>query len=253
MNKNLVRARFKRSLDRYERFAGVQAESANRLLDLVRARLGLDFPRVLEIGCGTGLLTRLLLEVLRVQELYANDLVPECGQRLPRPAAPRLHFLPGDADAFEDWPPELDLAVSNATFQWLQTPEKVFRALARALKPGAGLALAAFGPNHCRELAVTLGLGLAFRSAKQWRELADADFDCLAAEEQEFRLVFPQPRDVLRHLQGLGANSLADWRWRKDALRDWEARYRGAYAATGGVRLTQQVVHVIFRKHGRPG
>lgn len=250
MNKSLVQARFKRALDRYDRFADVQAESANRLLNLVRTRLGADFPRVLEIGCGTGLLTRRLLEVLRVRELFANDLVPECGQRLPRPETPRLQFLPGDADGFEAWPPDLDLAVSNATFQWLQTPEKVLRALARALKPGAGLAIAAFGPNNCRELAVTLGLSLAYRSGQQWRELAAADFDCLAAEEYEFRLVFPGPREVLRHLQGLGVNSLANWRWRKDALRDWEARYRAAYAVASGVRLTQQLVHVIFRKHG---
>jgi malonyl-CoA O-methyltransferase len=251
VNKELIQARFKRALDRYDQHAGVQADSASRLLAMVQARLGGEFPRVLEIGCGTGLLTRRLLDALRVQDLYVNDLVPECSHHLPRGQASRLHFIPGDAELFSEWPADLDLVVSNATFQWLLSPGNLFPTLARALKPGAGLAFAVFGPENCRELAGTLGVGLSYRSPKQWQELAAGDFDCLAAEERETLLVFPGPRDVLRHLQNLGVNSLADWRWRKDALRDWETRYRGAYAVAGGVRLTQKVLYFIFRKRGR--
>ncbi len=251
MNKTLVQARFKRALGTYDQHAGVQAGAAGRLLELVRATLGHEFPRVLEIGCGTGLFTRRLLDALQVRDIYANDLVPECKKYLPSGQTARLHFLPGDAESMPEWPCDLDLAVSNAAFQWLHAPGEVIQALARALKPGGGLAIAVFGPENCRELAATLGVGLPYRSCREWLSLAAADFDCLAAEEHETMLVLPGPRDVLRHLQGLGANSLTDWRWRKDTLRDWEARYRGAYAVAGGVRLTQQVLQLIFKKHGR--
>ncbi|MEW6517541.1 MAG: methyltransferase domain-containing protein [candidate division FCPU426 bacterium] len=250
MDKTLIQTRFRRALDHYDQHAGVQADAAKRLVDLVLSRLGAEFPRVLEVGCGTGLLTRRLIASLRMQTLYANDLVPECGQRLPAVQTPRLVFLPGDAEAAAEWPPELDLAVSNAAFQWLQNPAALLASLAAALRPGAGLAFAVFGPGHCRELRDTLGVGLDYLGPAQWQELAGRDFEFLFAEEEERALVFTGPREVLRHLRGLGATGLAGWRWRKESLRAWETEYRRAHAAPGGVRLSQRILYLVFKKRG---
>lgn len=108
--------------------------------DLIRdARLGLG-ARVLEIGCGTGILT----EALAARGL--NVTAVEIGERMAAVARRRLATYP-DVEiavcAFEefDLPPErFDLVVAATSFHWVDPAVRVEKS-ADALRPGGALAI----------------------------------------------------------------------------------------------------------------
>ena len=91
-DKRVLTRRFSRSMATYESAAVVQRGMAAHLIDELRLVSGADrFDNVLELGCGTGMLTWLLLENCRLSRLILNDLVPECERtarraRLMKPA-----------------------------------------------------------------------------------------------------------------------------------------------------------------------
>ena len=70
----LLVSRFARAIATYEAQATVQREAAERLAELMGRHFHVLGPRILEVGCGTGLLTRRLLARFAPAELVANDL-----------------------------------------------------------------------------------------------------------------------------------------------------------------------------------
>ena len=98
--------------------------------------------RLLELACGTGVVTRSLLPRLGANaRLVATDLnqamVDEAQQRVPEDA--RLTWRTADAQALPFGDAEFDLAFCQ--FGWMFLPDKVqgFREVRRVLKPGAPL------------------------------------------------------------------------------------------------------------------
>lgn len=113
-------------------------ELFDELVSLARLRPG---DRVLEIGPGTGQATLPLAR--RGLEVLALERSPNMARVCRR----NLRGFPGvkvGTTAFEDWPLEessFDLAIAASAFHWL-SPRTAFRACARALRPGRGIALA---------------------------------------------------------------------------------------------------------------
>lgn len=81
LDKSLVKKHFSRHAKHYDRYADVQADMADTLIDLLSeaGRVGRfdGGMTILEIGCGTGRLTVELLRRFPGAELTAVDLVPE--------------------------------------------------------------------------------------------------------------------------------------------------------------------------------
>jgi malonyl-CoA O-methyltransferase len=112
VDKNLVGRRFRRSLQTYDRTAVVQKGMADELIAQIERHSPSRGGRMMEIGCGTGLLTRLLIERLRPELLFVNDLVDDCAALVDGMAEKRAGrstaFLPGDIETMA-LPPRLDL------------------------------------------------------------------------------------------------------------------------------------------------
>lgn len=114
-----VAARFSDAAPRYEQSARIQQQAAARFDDWL-AGLALAAPgRIAEIGCGTGLFTRLLHARHPQALLHATDLAPamleQC--RAGFAAADKLQFSVCDGrDAGFD--PAPDWIVSAMCFQW---------------------------------------------------------------------------------------------------------------------------------------
>ena len=78
VEKTLIARRFARSTLTYDRAAIVQRNMAEQLVTMiVEAGRTSQFNHVLELGCGTGLLTELLVQELAIKTLSLNDLVPD--------------------------------------------------------------------------------------------------------------------------------------------------------------------------------
>ena len=123
----------------YDRVCGPQAAMAVAVLD----RLGLRGDEtVLDAGCGSGRVSRLLLERLPRGRLIAVDASPQmvARARATLAAEPRADVREADLIALRLAPGEqVDAVFSNATFHWIDDHEALFDALAAALCPGGRL------------------------------------------------------------------------------------------------------------------
>jgi len=121
----------------YERFHDERRRPFLDLLALVRPREGM---RAVDLGCGTGELTRLLHDRLAARETLGIDRSEAMLARATASAAEGLRFERGDIADFRPRTP-LDLVFSNAALHWLPGHAAVFARLTAALADGGQLAV----------------------------------------------------------------------------------------------------------------
>ena len=127
---------------------------------------------VLDAGCGTGRVTRLLAERVPDGTVLGVDgsqrMVEEATAQL-ADLAPRVRFAQADLTELE-LPEPVDVIVSTATFHWILDHDLLFRRLHAALRPG-GLLVAQCGGdgNIARTLAAAEAVALASRTRRPGR------------------------------------------------------------------------------------
>jgi trans-aconitate 2-methyltransferase len=119
----------------YERVSGPQVEWALSVLDRLPLR---GDESVLDAGCGTGRVTRLLLERLPRGHVIAVDAAPSMVEAARAALDGRATVLQSDLLELELDEP-VDAAFSNAVFHWVPDHERLFARLHAALRPGAPL------------------------------------------------------------------------------------------------------------------
>jgi SAM-dependent methyltransferase len=134
-----------------ERLAGVlETRGADpKQQEMRRAFLaGLDLAApadVLEVGCGTGVLTRLLAALPQVRTVVGVDLAESLVEKA-RELAPGLRFERADARSLPFADASFDVAVFDSTLSHVPEPERALGEAFRVLRPG-GL-LAAFDGDY---------------------------------------------------------------------------------------------------------
>ena len=156
-----VAASFGARAGSYELHAGMQRAIAARLAALLP---DVARPRVLELGCGTGLFSRHLVERYPDGSFVLTDAAPamlsECRRNLAGAGAPRLSFEVMDAGEAGGHA-GLDLIVSSMTLHWLADPARSLERLRKLLAPGGVLLYATLGQESFAEWrAVLAGQGL---------------------------------------------------------------------------------------------
>ena len=154
-------------------------ENANRNL-LKYLKPGLS---VLDVGCGTGAITRSIAETVgptgRVLGIDPNEnLIEQARQNAEN--RPGLSFEQGDVYSWNTTE-RFDLVTCARTLQWLTQPETALRNLKRWVKPGGHLALLDY--NH-EKIAWTpeppAAMRLFYDAFLHWRQ--DAGFDNAIAD-----------------------------------------------------------------------
>jgi trans-aconitate 2-methyltransferase len=137
----------------YERVSEPQLEWGRRVVE--RIPLAGD-ERVIDAGCGTGRVTRLLAERVprgEVEGVDGSRRMVEEAARLLADLAPRVRVRQSDLlELVVDRP--ADLIVSTATFHWILDHERLFARLHAALRPGGRLVAQCGGAGN---IARTLG------------------------------------------------------------------------------------------------
>ncbi|HXE90419.1 MAG TPA: methyltransferase domain-containing protein [Terriglobales bacterium] len=121
----------------YERFRAERSQPFYDLMEMVVPRAGM---RVVDLGCGTGDLTRVLHERLRAAKTIGIDRSAAMLEKATKLAGGGLAFRQGEIAEFAE-EDAYDLVFSNSALHWVPDHPALFRRLARALAPGGQLAV----------------------------------------------------------------------------------------------------------------
>jgi malonyl-CoA O-methyltransferase len=263
VDRTLVRRNFARQAGEYERHARVQHRVAQRLAGLLE---GLDWPAgaVLEVGCGTGLLSRPLARLCAGAPLILSDLAHPmtctAAGELPRAAA-----VDADAEALPFAADSCSLIASASVYQWLNSLAAAFSEAGRVLRPGGVLALALFGGRTLHELRSAHRLAVAESGAARpshalnFPGLEDLRLALPGSGLQVLQLFSEEERErhrdvaeLLRGLKGLGAANAASDRpaglARRGVMQRMQQIYHASYGRPGEIPATYEVLYLLARK-----
>lgn len=232
-NSTEIERQFNRSsAGSYDQHANVQRMMAEQLAAALKgldgARANAPIRSILEIGCGTGVVTSRLVDTWPAAVITALDIAPgmlgAAEQRVgsSQPADRSIHFIHADVEKWSAAAPaaSFDLIVSGACFQWLQQPKETLKQLRRLLRPGGVLVFTTFGPATFYELHESFMAtyreygrrqqrhGLTFQSIAGWREmLVDSGFSHIQEDGLLQVETYPTPRDFLHAVKAMGAST----------------------------------------------
>jgi trans-aconitate 2-methyltransferase len=131
-------------------YAAFNAERSRPFFDLLGRIPDRGYARIIDLGCGSGELTRILAERWPAAKVTGVDSSPEMLASAEAYAIPgRLDFARGDIASFAE---PADLLFSNAALQWVADHETLVPRLASLVRPGGCFAAQIptnfEGPSH---------------------------------------------------------------------------------------------------------
>ena len=134
--------------------------------------------RLVDLGCGTGELTRILHERLAASDTLGIDNSATMLATSQAFAAPGLRFAPGDIGDFSAVE-AYDVVFSNAALHWVPDHPTLFARLTRALTDGGQLAvqIPASYDHHSHVLATAVAREDPFRTALGGYEITPPNMD----------------------------------------------------------------------------
>lgn len=245
LDKNLIKKRFKKNLSVYEQNAIAQKYMASELLlNLIKYRK--DFNKILEIGCGIGTLTNEILNQLNFDELFVNDIVKN--SLSPEIQSDKIKGLYGDSEKIP-FPQDLDLVISNATFQWLQNLPAVLNKIHSSLNKGGVLAFSTFEESNLYQISMLTQKALNYYTKSELQEILRKNFKVIYSNSQTLEIEFDSAQDVLKHLKLTGVNGLTPEKWTKKDLKEFGDKYNRLFKnANDKLILTYKPVWFICAK-----
>jgi len=241
----VIRA-FSRASSSYEGHAQIQRLCARDLLEM----MDMPAPRsVLEVGCGTGLFTHMLIDKFPDAGILACDPSQRMLSQARHKIAGGVEFascgigdLPGNR-----W----ELIVSNAALQWAGPQEVILPALKALLLPGGTLAFSYFTRNTYPELAEALSQAAGIDVKLACGDFASADevegemsrlFTDVRVQRKVYTRNFADLRALLNHIKLTGTRGTGAQPgliWTKGLLERTQQEYLSRF---GCIRAGYEVV-----------
>lgn len=153
LDRRLLRRALQRAAPHYDQAAVVQREIGSRLLDRLDL-LHFKPSVILDLGCGTGAITALLLKKYRRAHIMGLELAPALVAATQQRASwwQVVRGVVAEPEALPLATASCDLIFSNLALQWCFDLERVIAELKRVLKPGGALLFSTLGPDTLIEL-----------------------------------------------------------------------------------------------------
>lgn len=191
----------------YEQHADIQQQVCQLLLANI---INNKQDSVLEVGAGTGQMTRLLAAQVQSTHWVINELA---GRQLSilQSILPAAKIAIGDAETINSGG-VLDgshsLIVSANAVQWFDKPLSFIEQSHTRLQSGGQLLFNTFTSDNFLQIKALTGQGLIYPTIKDWQTALDhAGFGQTQLSTQRFTLQFARPFDVLKHMQLTGVST----------------------------------------------
>ena len=227
-DKKEIKSAFKRATDTYESNNGMQEYAISVLFDLL-SKDDKKVKKILEIGAGTGSLTKKIRDKYPDTQYFVNDLVDDYKEIYQKM---NCTAVMGDATEI-DLPKDCDLVISANCFQWIEDIDVFFRRLNDVLVKGGRLVFSTFGTNHFEELKKVSGVGLSYYSAEQISEiLEDSDFNVTNYKQEKSTLYFDSAHDMFRYFSLSGVRAVGKSKiWTPRRLAVFEKQYKESFSS----------------------
>lgn len=237
-----IKKQFEKSMENYDKNATVQDMMASKMV-IELTKISANFENILELGSGTGLLTKKITKNIKFKNYFANDLVEKSKNYIQK-IIPNVMFLCGSALKIKP-SKKMDLIISNAMFQWFENLDKSIDIIKLSLKRDGLLAFSTFSPENFKEITELTGLTLKYKSKEEIQEILQIKgFEILYCENFYEEINFKTPLELLAHMKNTGVNSLSEKTWTVKKVKDFCDKYSKKYPKT---KLTYSPIIIIAR------
>lgn len=209
VDKDLVKQKFLEALCSYDEHASVQRLMGLELLRELKNYSPAKYGTALEIGSGSGKFTKYLNREMRFGKLYCNDLFEESYPFVEK-WCKKENFLVLDAENAEKLPDNIDLLVSNATFQWFSDLPSFLNSVHGKLNTGATVAFTSFGSEQFKEIREITGNSLKYLVKDEFLKSTGSKYELVFFNEWIETMQFASVKRVLKHISATGVSGVAE-------------------------------------------
>ena len=239
-----VRHGFSHAAPHYDDHASLQRQVLQNALLLCRPS-NIHVARILDAGCGTGMLSRAHPEWDILQLDSAEGMVTEAGSGI----CADLCDLPLSDES-------IDIVFSSLCMQWVENPARAWREFGRILSAGGRTIVTTFLPGTLEELrqtSIDCGLGNRVNQFTDMftltRQMRDAGLTLISAREEIQTMWYDSPMALFKELHGLGASYRGDLPpLTKQQMATLADAYTKRFGTDRGVPASFHVMYLYTRK-----
>lgn len=204
LKKNIQRC-FNKAASTYDQHCGIQKQIGEKLIDgLIQSSIQPE--AIIDLGCGSGLVTEQLANQFNYKHFYAIDMADQlllkANQRL---ANRSIAILENDFD-FSYTPDMLfDLAFSNMSLHWSLDLEKTFSIIRNNLTENGMLAFSVPIVGTFSEFKAP-HKNIFYLPTDIYRLLKNANFNNIEYKTEKFTLNFDSQISAIKSIKYVGAN-----------------------------------------------
>jgi malonyl-CoA O-methyltransferase len=258
----MIKNNFEMKARAYDDHAGVQRIMALELAEITQKDRKIK--KIFEIGCGTGILSKMIIEKLDPEIIYLNDLSPtmlDITKEKLVPLQGRLNFIEGDFERL-NCNLSFDLILANAVFQWFENFENAIKKISSILNPSGILIFSVFVKGTFHELDSSfdktykeLDLDnkkhvLDFYSKDDIKKILERnDFSCELLNCRDYVFCYRSPLEFLSTIHNIGAVNSANEKVKYSVMKKmFECYQKDFQDDNNSIPATYNVLYCLARK-----
>ncbi len=259
MNTERIKQSFSAAAESYDRHSSIQGAAGRRLIEFLPEER--QFKSILEIGCGTGLYTKMLVEKYPDARIYSLDISPEMVNRARQHVKKgNITWLTGDArEVLLD--EKVSLITGSAAVHWAQPLDELFANLNRQLYNRGRLVINVMLQGTLKELHE-----LRSRIAPDKYEapvlpgrqqvinrLKESGFKILRNQQEEIIQEYKSAAHFLTSLNEQGVAPCSPGssaQFNRGELEKLQQLYEEEYKTDNGVKATYNLLEIEAEKNG---
>jgi len=255
-DKQQLRRSFDCAAENYERWAkGLQKDIGESLLRRTQC-LNIEPKRILDVGSGTGRLSRALAAHYDSAEICSLDIafkmVRHARKKIIKSSEQR--FVCADAVALPFADDSMDLIISNLMLQWCENINHIFQEFTRILNPEGALLLSTLGPDTLKELRQSWAHIDDSHHVNQFLDMHTVGDSMLRSglrnvvtDVEWHEYVYNDVKDLMNEIKGVGAHNISTSRPQglmgKKKFKTMLANYEQFRLPDGALPATYEVVY----------